>query len=244
MMVNLAPAVLEKLKSFDTPTICNVIELFDVRPRASGYMDGRIRACFPEMPPMVGFASTATFRSAAPSASPDIYVATGQQIRSFPELSGPAIVVFQDLDNPSAGATFGEMMCTSYRAYGAVGLVTSGTGRDLDAVRKLGFPVFTNGEICSHGYCHTPQIGVPVQVGGLTVYPDDLLHGDCNGVTSIPKEIAAEVADAAAEFVAIEGGFLQVLNGPRPSFAGFDAARQEERRRTAELRQRVSRHLS
>ena len=67
-MVPISPAVLDQLKSFDTPTLCNTIELFDVRPRSSGYMDGRIRACFREMGPIVGFASTATFRSAAPAA--------------------------------------------------------------------------------------------------------------------------------------------------------------------------------
>ena len=43
--------VLQKLRTVDTPTICNVIELFDVRPRNQGYMDARIRACFPELPP-------------------------------------------------------------------------------------------------------------------------------------------------------------------------------------------------
>jgi hypothetical protein len=39
---------LEKLAKFDTPTICNLIELFDVRPRDVGFMDDRIKACFPE----------------------------------------------------------------------------------------------------------------------------------------------------------------------------------------------------
>ena len=65
-MSTLSPQVLEKLRKFDTPTICNLIELFDIRPRNLGYMDARIKAAFPEMPPMVGFAATATFRSAAP----------------------------------------------------------------------------------------------------------------------------------------------------------------------------------
>ena len=53
-------SVLEKLRQFDTPTICNVIELFDVRPRTDGFMDDRIRANFPDLKPMVGFASTAS----------------------------------------------------------------------------------------------------------------------------------------------------------------------------------------
>src|SRR5260370_289565 len=58
-------ADLELLRKFDTPTVCNVIELLDHRPRTHGYMDGRIQACFPKLPPMVGYASTATYRSAA-----------------------------------------------------------------------------------------------------------------------------------------------------------------------------------
>ncbi len=52
---------LELLRRYDTPTICNVIEVFNVRPRNTGYCDSRIRACFPEMPPMVGYACTATY---------------------------------------------------------------------------------------------------------------------------------------------------------------------------------------
>ena len=47
------PAVLDRLRRFDTPTVCNVLELFAARPRTAGYMDARITACFPKMPPMV-----------------------------------------------------------------------------------------------------------------------------------------------------------------------------------------------
>jgi hypothetical protein len=53
-------AVLERLRQFDTPTICNVLELLNCRPRTAGYMDARVQACFPRLPPMVGYASTAT----------------------------------------------------------------------------------------------------------------------------------------------------------------------------------------
>ncbi len=54
---------LTKLRKFDSPTICNIIELFDIRPSNVGFMDAHIAAFFPEMPPMVGYAATATFRS-------------------------------------------------------------------------------------------------------------------------------------------------------------------------------------
>ena len=131
----LPPDVLEMLRQYDTPTICNVIELFDVRPRTSGYMDQRIKAHFPEMPPMVGYASTATYRSSAPPQGADVYDAMQKQLSVLRECSGPHVIVFQDLDDPSTAATFGEVMCTSYQTFGAVGLITSGTGRDLDQVR-------------------------------------------------------------------------------------------------------------
>ena len=119
---------LELLSKYDTPTICNVIELFDIRPRDQGYMDQRITACFPQMPPMVGYASTATFRSASPPKSGDIYSSMSDQVESFTELPGPAVVVFQDIDDPPAAATFEEVMCTTYQAFGAAGLITSGGG--------------------------------------------------------------------------------------------------------------------
>jgi regulator of RNase E activity RraA len=240
-MATLAPEVLDKLRTFDTPTICNIIELFEVRPRNLGYMDARIKAAFPEMPPMVGFAATATFRSAAPPRGGDGYASVQGQIERFGELSGPPIIVFQDLDEPSAAATFGEVMCTTYQTFGAVGLITSGTGRDLDQVRALNFPVFTNGTICSHGYNHIPQIHIPVRVGGITLYPDDLLHGDCNGVTTIPVEIAAEAADIGYEFVAAEGVILDALRLGSPSPQAYQEARKEAGARMEKLRAQVSR---
>src|SRR5438874_4592140 len=182
------PADLELLRKFDTPTVCNVIELFDHRPRTAGYMDQRIQACFPKLPPMVGYASTATFRSAAPPRSGSVYAAMSDQVASFADLAGPAVVVFQDLDDPPAAATFGEVMCTTFKAFGAVGLITSGAGRDLDQVEALAFPCFTSGTMCAHGCCHIVQINIPVHVGGVAVHPGDLLHGDRHGVTTIPTE--------------------------------------------------------
>jgi regulator of RNase E activity RraA len=204
---------LARLARFDTPTICNVIELFDVRPRDRGYMDGRIKANFPTLPPMVGFASTASFRSDAPPAGGDAYGSMDQQVAGFAALPGPAVVVFADLDDPPISATFGEVMCSVYQGFGSVGLITSGGGRDLEQVRALNYPVFTGTTICSHAYCHILHIGLPIRVGGLTVRQGDLLHGDANGVTNIPLNIAAAVAEISEEFVAAERFVLDYVRG-------------------------------
>ncbi len=238
--MKLSTETLAKLASFDTPTICNVIELFEIRPRHQGFMDGRIKAAFPEMSPIVGFAATATFRSSAPSRQKDVYDNIETQVRRFSELSGPPIVVFQDLDDPAVSATFGEIMCTTYQTFGALGLITSGAGRDLDQVRRIGFPVFTNGSICAHGYSHTPDVHVPVRVGGVLVMPDDLLHADLNGVTTIPVEIASEVAAVGDAYVAAEAVILNALREFGPDVARLHEARAESKRQMEALRKQVS----
>jgi regulator of RNase E activity RraA len=219
------PIDLSRLTQFDTPTICNTIELFEVRPRNEGYMDGRIRACFPEMPPIAGYAATATMRCAFPKREGDIYSSLDQQVARFAELPGTPIVVYQDLDDPCVAATFGEIMCSTYQAFGAAGLITSGAARDVDQVRRIGFPAFSNGAICSHGYSHIVDIHRAVRVGGITIQPGDLLHADANGVTTIPMEIAAEIADAATEYVRAESIVLDYLKSGRPEAKAFGEVR-------------------
>ena len=240
----LESTVLQKLTTFDTPTICNIIELFEIRPRNSGYMNGRIIAAFPEMSPIVGYAATATFRADAPPRGQDIYSSLSDQAERFAELDGPAIVVFQDVDDPPVAATFGEVMCTTYQRFGAVGLITSGAGRDLDQVRAINFPVFTGGTICAHGYTHIPQIHVPVRVGDITIYPNDLLHADVNGVTTIPHDIAAETAAIGDEFVAAETIILEALHDPAASLATFKEAQAVARTKISQLRLQVSRQAN
>jgi 4-hydroxy-4-methyl-2-oxoglutarate aldolase len=226
------------LGHYDTPTICNAIELFGVQPHTAGFMDKSIRAAYPSLPPAVGFAATATCRTAAPRREGDAYHHLTQQVERFAELSGPPLVVFQDLDTPPVAATFGEIMCTTYRAFGAVGLITNGPGRDLEQVERLRFPVFTDGAVASHGYIHILDVHTTVQVGGTTVNPDDLIHADLNGVAVIPRAIAERVPAAAEAVVAAELTILQALHRPgvtmeqlRAAIADADSAMDALRRR-------------
>jgi len=231
---------LEKLRKFDTPTICNVIELFNVRPKNTGFMNGSIKANFPDLPPMVGFAATATFRSSGPPLKNQTVGSVVKQIERFGELSGPAVVVFQDVDNPPVAATFGEIMCTTYQKYGSTGLITSGAGRDLEQVHAIKYPVFTGSTICAHGYVHIPDVNIPVFVGGLVIQPDDLIHGDCNGVTTIPHEIAADVADLADDYIAAERIALDALHSRTMTPEEYGRVFDEMISEINKLRKRVS----
>ena len=212
-MSAITPAVLARLQEFDTPTICNIIELFDVRPRTEGFMNSSIKGGLPgdeaggglrldaHLPHQLRPAHGGRRLRRAGRPDPRLRRA-GRARRSW---------CFRTSTDPPLAATFGEVMCTSYQTFGAVGLITSGPGRDLDQVRDIGFPVFTNSANCSHGYITMSAVHAPVHVGGLAVYANDLLHGDLNGVTNIPKEIAVEVAEIGDEFVACERVVLDAL---------------------------------
>lgn len=237
-----SPETLAALRDIDTPTICNVIELFAIQPRHTGYMNARIRANFPELPAIVGFAATVTCRCSSPPAGPgDGYASLDDQVSRFAELSGPPIVVMQDLDEPQAAATFGEVMCSSYQRFGALGLISSGAGRDLEQVRALGFPVWTDGTIASHGYFHLLQTHVPVQLGGCVVAPDDLLHADADGVSLIPRSIASEIPDVAPQYLAAEQIVLNALQQEELSPTQLGEARRAMGARIADLSARLRR---
>lgn len=229
---------LDKLREYDSATVANVIELFEVRPRNRGFMDRRVASAFPGLPPMVGFASTVTCRSFAQPPARAV-PAVPDLIERFDELSGPAVVVMQCLDTDGSAAIFGDVLCSSFAAFGARGLVTDGPGRDLAGIKPLDFPVFCNGIVSAHGYMHLLELHTPVQAGGITVNADDLLHGDVNGVTTVPLEIAADVADACAEFAASEAIVIDLAQSGAASLPALREAFQEMARKQAELGKRV-----
>jgi 4-hydroxy-4-methyl-2-oxoglutarate aldolase len=215
------PSVLEALKGYDSPTLSNAIELFDVRPRDEGYMSHRVRCLFPELGVMVGYAATATMRARGAGArDPEPLTA---HVRA---VSGPRIVVVQDLDDePAHGALWGEVMATTFTALGCLGTVTDGSVRDLDEARAIGFHFFAGAVSVSHGYARVEGVGEPVTVGGLTVRPGDLLHADKHGVLLVPAEIAAELPAAADRVIAAEQEYIAWVRSPE-----FDPDLLAERR--------------
>ena len=108
-------------------------------------------------------------------------------------------------------------------------------------MRRINFPVFTGGTISAHGYCHTMGIHEPVRVGGVMIYPDDLLHADVNGVTTIPKAIAAEVAEVGDAYVAAEMVIINTLKERGADHQRLKEARKESKRQMEVLRERVGR---
>lgn len=223
----LSPDILQKLAHFDSPTISNVIELFELRQRNCGFMTPAIRSLFPELPPIVGCAATATYRSSRALAQGEAVSSLAEHVEALCALPSPRIVVFQDLDEPPAAATFGEVMAAVYKRFGCVGLITSGAARDLEAVRRMDFAVFASGISVSHGFGRIENVNCLVSVGGLTIRPGDLIHADLNGVVTIPDAIAGQVADTCSGWMEAEAIVLDYLKRPEVDVEGLKKALEQ-----------------
>lgn len=207
-------AHLEFLRSIDSPTIANAIEPFQVRDRTEGFIGGKVRSLFPEMPPMVGAALTVTMTNRPGEIAPkepwwNMYEALAQ-------LPAPSVLVVQDISGaPSRCALAGEVMATMAKRLGAAGMVTDGGLRDVHEVRALGFGYFARYLVVSHGNFDIVDIGKPITLDGQVVRTGDILHGDANGIVIVPREVldglAGEVEKvrtrerATMDFVLSEG---------------------------------------
>ena len=200
---------LEALKRYNTPTISNAIEIFNIRPRHLGFLPHRIRCLFPDLGPMVGYAVTSRTRAAFSTEKSDD--PTPDYLRYVAAQPGPKIAVGQDLDDPPGlGAQFGEVNATIHKKLGCVGHITDGCPRDLDEVHALGFQLFGLNPCVSHAYVRLVDFGKPVQLAGVEVRPGDLVHADKHGVCIIPLECASKLVDACAEVERMERPLLEL----------------------------------
>ena len=199
---------LEALRKLSSPAIANAIETFGIRRRNEGYMDSSIKCIFPEKGAMVGYAYTAQISAQNPPTAEE-EENRYKYLEGFKEAKAPHIVVMEDIDDPAITGTFwGEVNSSLHKALDCIGTNTNGAVRDLDEVREMGYQLFASGIIVSHAYVHITSFSKPVRVGGLVVYPGDLLHADKNGVVQIPSQIAKQVADAAISYYSKENKLI------------------------------------
>jgi len=219
----LEPAVLERLRTYNTPTVSNAIEVFDVRPRNEGFMRPEIRCIFPSMGVMVGYAVTVKIQSVTPGAKGATipYSVHWQDTLKVP---APRVIVVEDLDEPSGlGSLWGEVNANIHKAMDCVGCVTNGSVRDLDEVEPLGFHFFASHIAVSHAYVHIVEVGTPVRVGGLTVRPGDLLQGDKHGVINIPLDLAARIPEGVKAVDTMERQIINYSQSPEFTVEGLTA---------------------
>ena len=190
--------VLEQIRQFDTCTIANAIEQFGVRLRNEGYTRAGLLSVTGDFPRVLGYAATFRVRSSEPSLTGNPYVERTDWWHAIGRLPAPRLAVIQDLDEGRGFASCaGEVHAAILKAFHCEGAITNGAARDIQALRRMGFPMFARAVAVSHSDSHLVDFGSPVEIFGLKIQPGDLLYADCHGVVSIPHQIAAELPAAA-----------------------------------------------
>jgi regulator of RNase E activity RraA len=189
---------IEQLKTFETCLIADAIESFGVRLRNEGFATAGFRCLFKRFPPLVGYAATCKVRSADPPIVGSRYEERTDWWKDIGSIPPPRVVVMQDIDDPpGTGAFFGKVHVNIFMAMGCVGAITNGAARELSGIEASGFQVFAGRLAISRAYIHVVEYGGPVEVGGLTIQPGDLIHGDRHGVLTVPQKLALELPAAA-----------------------------------------------
>ncbi len=188
--------LIEALCHFSTPTICNAIEMLRSRLQNEGYTDNNQNLINhnPQSQSMVGYAITLKMRTANPPMSGQYYADREDWWNMVCSMPRPRIAVIQDLDVPSgAGSIAGITHAIIFKALGCIGIVTNGALRDIPLIKQEKMHIYSRKLVPSHAYSHIVEVGVPVKIAGLTIKPGDLLHGDINGIVSVPTNNVEEI---------------------------------------------------
>lgn len=204
------------LTQWDTPTICNALEEIVRGRRGHGFTTEPLVPLDPDLPPICGYARTATIRAAAPPAE-SAEAQAAKRTAYYEHVAGgpsPTIVVIQDLDpQPGVGAFWGEVQTNIHKGLGSTGAVTNGSFRDLkDSAR--GFNLLGAKVGPSHAFVHVVDIACQVTVFGLTVVPGEIVHADHHGAVMIPAEAVAQIPDVVARLVRKEAVILDAARAP------------------------------
>jgi regulator of RNase E activity RraA len=230
MAADITLADLEALKAFDTPTICNALEVVAPDRRARGFNRRPLHAPFPGLQPAVGFARTATIRSREPhgrakAEATRLRLGWYEAVAAAPQ---PSIAVIQDIDGPDVGfgAFWGEVQTHVHRALGCVGVITDGSVRDIDQMAP-GFVVLCGSVMPSHAHVEIVDFGNVVSVAGMVVANDDLVHADRHGAVVIPRELVRKIPEAAARIARREKVLLDAAKKPGFSIEDLKRAFRE-----------------
>src|SRR5215213_532714 len=123
-----SPELLEELRQYDTPTICNALEVLLGGRRTTGFTTEPFVCADPKLPPLVGYARTATLRASeaarlSPQESRDFRMRYYEYVAAEPQ---PTVIVIQDIDaRPGLGAWWGEVHALVHQKLGSLGVVTN-----------------------------------------------------------------------------------------------------------------------
>lgn len=222
----LAPDLVQLLRSVDTPTVCNAIEVAQGKRGFDRFTRQTVMSADPALPAMFGYARTARIRASRPSQDPpeDVRARRMAYYRYMAQGPSQRIAVIEDLDGEKAvGAYWGEVNTTVHKGLGVDGALTNGLMRDLGDLAS-DFQVLAAGVGPSHAFVHVVEFDGPVNLFGMSVEPGDFVHADRHGAVVVPDDILPELPQAIAKMQQSERLILDPARKPGFDYDAFEAA--------------------
>ncbi len=225
----LTQELITKLTSVDTPTICNALEIVTGDRTNQGFTRGFFLAAHPDMKPILGFARTATLKTALPYTDPPAVLKT-RRLAWYEHIEGkgiPTISVMEDIDEvPGLGAFWGEVHSNVLKGLGVRGVITNGAMRDFGML-AANFQILAATVSPSHGFAQVVTIGQPVKIHGLEIRDGDLLHADRHGAVVVSGDVLAELPRGIDLITAKERPLIEASQRSGFSVADLRAAMAE-----------------
>ena len=215
--------LLSLLRSVDTPTVCNAIEVAQGKRGFNAFTRGTMLAS-DSQGVMVGYAVTAQIAAVEPPDEDPAIIRTRRMAyyKAMADGPHPSIAVVEDLDYPHCvGAYWGEVNTTIHMGFGMSGALTNGVMRDLGDLAE-GFPVVAGSIGPSHAFVHVKTVNEPVEIMGMKVFSGDLIHADRHGALVVPREVIDMLEAAILKMQETEKLVLEPARKDGFDFAEFE----------------------
>lgn len=216
---------IRSLAKYDTPTICNAIEVAQGGRGFSAFTRGTMCSAMNGKKAMIGYARTAKIAGQKRSREdPDVIKARRLDYYTYMAAeTRPSLCVIEDVDAPECvSAWWGEVHTAVHKGLGIGGALTNGVMRDLDD-HEPGFPVVAGSIGPSHMFVHVRELGTPVTIFGLDICEGDLVHADQHGAVIIPPDVLPDLEAAIETLLKNE----KIIIGPARE-PGFNIEKLQE----------------
>ncbi len=211
-MTDIQVSDLVKLQAWDTPTICNALDLAAPNRRSIGFTTS------PLVPvgihgSLCGYVKTAKISGKNKPLDNATEIRTSYY-KYVSEKLKPSIVLIEDIDNPEGfGAFWGEVNSAIHLGLGVKGLITNGVIRDLDQWAN-GFSALAGSIGPSHAYTQVLEYSTEVNIYGMQANDSDIVHFDKHGAVIIPKDVVTLLPSIIEKQMDKEAFILEAARSP------------------------------